>query len=445
MNQLIQLRRCSSLFLLIVGLFSAPASATDAVSPRYLVIRYDDYAPITPYDRGSSGIEIERRLFDLIARYQARITVGVIPFPVSESVAPPHDPAKLAPSDSWLSHSDDPWVVLLREYVDRGVIEPALHGFEHRRRSLPGHRPGEYRHQPEQWQRDTLALGLQSLSNAIHRPVRVFVPPWNAWDAFTARALADLNVEWLSPDLYHAESLDADIRLVPQTTADPAEALFWVRDQVLPPADTVIVLVTHPFDFYGPGAEAYWRSLETLLAYVHKPYPWRAAGFEDLPKSNAVTWNHHFQAAVGWERTRALLDDFIGVPAKFVPDPEPFHPVGKYIEQVPSLQDLQWSVTIVLSLTVLVAGGLAAALTVLTRPWRMNLRLAAAASAIAFIVLLIGACQIAARDYAVRGLRWQAVAAAGGLTLGLAGCAARRSSRSTPPTTPFDAPGNPES
>ncbi len=189
-------------------------SAADAQSPanaeaeraaaggRYLIVRYDDYAPRVAENQAHQGIELERRLFELFDRYDAKLVVGVIPEPVSGDIDG-YDPY-VADAD-WLSRPEDPWVVLLREYVDLGVVEPALHGYQHNRRTPAGHRPGEFAAQPYEWQRDELEKGRAKVAATVGRSVDVFVPPWNAWDANTARALSELGIPWLSPDLHHAE------------------------------------------------------------------------------------------------------------------------------------------------------------------------------------------------------------------------------------------------
>ena len=85
--------------------------------------------------------------------------------------------------------------------------------------------------------------------------------------------LAALNFTWLSPDLHHAELPPDAIRVVPQCTANPAEALAWMRDPKLTAPGAVLVLVTHPFDFNQSrdreGAEfstgkTYFNDLEQL-------------------------------------------------------------------------------------------------------------------------------------------------------------------------------------
>jgi predicted deacetylase len=420
----------------VIGIAFAGASLNAMADPtRFLVIRYDDYAPVTPYDRGSNGIEIEQRLFDMVARHHVRLSVGVIPFPVADIDAPEHDPAKITPSDSWLAEPDNPWVRLLREYVDRGVVEPALHGFEHRRRSALGHRPGEFRNQSFEWQRAAITLGRDALSSAIGGPVRVFVPPWNAWDANTAKVLAALNFTWLSPDLHHAELPPDAIRVVPQCTANPAEALAWMRDPKLTAPGAVVVLVTHPFDFNQSrdreGAEfstgkTYFNDLEQLLRFVNDSPDWKAVGFEDLPLATPAESHRRFRDAVAWDHARAMLADLPGLGAFLAPQPAPYRPDGWYTRQI---SRLQWIAAAVMALTALVGCLLAVLIARRVPHSAMIARIGAAATAVALIVLIVGAVMIVRHDYLIRGIRWQAICGMGGALIGFATVAIRRTAR----------------
>lgn len=395
-------------------------------SGSYLVVRYDDYAPVTPYDRGSNGIEVERRLFEMFARHNARLTLGVIPFPVAGTGAPEHDPAKLMLSDSWLADPDNPWVRLLRESVDRGVVEPALHGFEHRRRSATGHRPGEFRDQPYEWQLATITLGRVALSAAVAKPIRVFIPPWNAWDSNTARALAALDFTWLSPDLQHAELPTDTLRVAPQCTANPAEAIRWMRTSDSAPPGAVVVLVTHPFDFYGPLGEAYFRDLEQLLTFVSDSRDWAVVGFEDLPHESPSDCNRRFHNAVAWDHAREILADMPVVGGFLAPAATPFQPECWYTQRTWRLQLL---VAAVMTLTVLVGYLLAVLIARRSRHSTALARIAAAATVLALIVLIAGAVDIVVRGYLVRGIRWQAISGTSGLLIGFAAAAVRRTAR----------------
>ncbi len=301
----------------------APVLAAD----RYLVVRYDDYAPYAYTYAAAPGAddaaprpvqaapELETRLFDLFRRHHARIVVGVIPFPIREPGNPAKPTAATTPTASWLADADNPWVVLLRRSVADGTVEPALHGYEHRCNTQAGHRPGEFAGQPAEWQLDAIRQGRDALSRAIDSSVRVFVPPWNSWDAGTEQALEALGFEWCSADAYHADYGDGCVRFVPQTASQPQQVLALLeRGQAVPPG-SILVLTTHPFDFTGPVGQRYFRSLENLLRHVDADPSWACVGLGDLPDAALSQWHLRFRRAVAWDRMAELAQDTVGVSA----------------------------------------------------------------------------------------------------------------------------------
>ncbi len=441
------LRIAAIVALVLLGL-AAPrvrADAEAAPATRHLVVRYDDYAPVTDYQNRPGDVELETRLFRLFDDHNTRIVAGVIPFPVAGDRDPLHDPSNVTAGESWLTHADSPWVALLREYVDKGVVEPALHGFEHRRRTPRGTRPGEFRGQPPAWQRDALVAGRDVLAAAIGRPPRVFVPPWNAWDADTARGLDAAGFLWLSPD-WHLTELPGDAKLgvVPQCTACPIEALTWIQSPDAVDPGSVIVLVTHPFDFTGPGGDAYFTALSDLLDKVSASSEWDCIGFTQLPTQPTDDWPRRFRQAVAWQRAQELLGDGIGGAALRRAEPPIFKPTAWYDR---NLQKARLAVALLMILSAAV-GGLGAFTT--ARYLLRSRRLAVAGCLLctaALAALLWGAFSIERHGYHVRSIRWQAICVAAGATLvcsiRLVRAGRRRGREAAPEFAPEAAPAQP--
>ncbi|MBN1341534.1 MAG: DUF2334 domain-containing protein [Phycisphaerae bacterium] len=397
----------------------AAAASGHPVEPtrhRFLIVRYDDYSPVVPYRRVSVGVELERRIFELFRRYDARLVVGVIPFPIHDQTVPRRTLVSTSADASWLSDPNDPWVRLLREYVGLGTVEAALHGLEHRRRSPAGHRPGEFRWQSPQWQHGALRLGRDVLASAIGRPVRVFVPPWNAWDDATARCLATLGFDWISPDFHPIDAPIGTIRVVPQCASDVESVFEWMRSAKPPPPGAIVVLTTHPFDFEGDQAEANLRSLEALLAHVAASPEWACVGLSDLPRRSLEEWRRRWRAALIWHGSRRLLDD-AGIASSFVRDDRAtcYAPEEWYrSRQIP--WRLAVGATAILSLLVGWVGSRAMARYGFRT--RGGSRMVGYLAAIGLVVLVLGAAEIARHGYVIRGVRWQAICVAVGATLG---------------------------
>lgn len=376
------------------GAFVAPERARSAPAPtELLIIRYDDYVPRNTSDINVPGIDLERRLFELFARYDATLIVGVIPDPAPGS-AEGNEPYVGDPA--WLTHPDDEWVKLLREYVQSGVVIPALHGHSHLRSTPPGHRPGEFIDRDYDWQLRMLQEGRAKLAAAVGQSIDIFVPPWNAWNQDTAKALQTAGFTWLSPDLHHADLPKGKLLVAPQTTADPKDLIGRTMLR-----DTYAVLVMHPFDFTGTGGEAYWRSLESVLA--HRPEG-QLVGKDALARL-ARDWSPRdvFAAAVSYDRFTACLRDMIGFSA-IAPEPRPY--VTSNIND--DAQSARWILRLAAMATVAIGAFAAWIAGRVARRWPRVPFLIGVVCALGLLVLSIGALAILDAGYNIRGLRWQA-------------------------------------
>jgi len=149
-----------------------------------VVLRYDDYHASLGAESAEKD-SIEERLLEVAADTGAPITMAVVP--LFEERAPlADDPAKLA---------------ALREALDRGVAEAALHGLTHTALTPPGVRQSEFAGQPFEAQLERLRQGRALLEEWLGAPPASFVPPWNTYDRSTERALAELGFRVVSADL----------------------------------------------------------------------------------------------------------------------------------------------------------------------------------------------------------------------------------------------------
>lgn len=398
-----------------IGLWTSPAiviAQNQQDTNHYLVVRYDDYSPRIPMHQVTAGDELETRLFEMFRRHQAKLVVGVIPYPVIIPTEAELDPAYANLEHSWLAQPDNPWLSLLREYISNGTIEPALHGYEHRRHPTSGYRHGEYRLQPYAWQLESLRQAQKILSSSLETPIEIFVPPWNAWDANTARAMEELEFTWLSPDLHHAEYSGDTLNVAPQCTANPALALKWMQNDPNLPDQTVMVLVTHPFDFKGEQGEAYFQQLEELLAYVNTADHWQCVGLTDLPDLQSSSWAQRFRKAVTWDHAQQIIHDTLAVSNFVSQQPVFFMPTHHYDSQT-----WQWQVMIYIAMliTACIGGAIAWIASRLIITHRQLLLIASLLTTGLLIFLVIGAIKIASTGYLVRGIRWQAIAGCAGV------------------------------
>lgn len=382
----------------------------------YIVVRYDDYSPRIPMHQITAGDELETRLFEMFRYHQAKLVVDVIPYPMIDPAAAELDPSTPITPISWLSQPENSWATLLREYVYNGTVEPALHGYEHRRHPPTGYRHGEYRLQPYKWQLESLRQGQQVLSSSLDTHIEVFIPPWNAWDANTARALQELEFTWLSPDLHHAEYSGDTLNIAPQCTANPALALKWMQDDQNLPDQTVMVLVTHPFDFKDEKGETYFRQLEDLLVFIESSAEtsnhWQCVGFTDLPVSNTSSWAQRFRNAVTWDHARRIIHDTFVLSNVVSDQPVFFMPSSYY-----NSQTWRWQVMIyaTMLITACFGGAIAWIASRLVITHRRLLFIVAIVATGLLVYLIWGTIVIVGNGYPVRGIRWQAIAGCAGV------------------------------
>lgn len=395
-----------------------------AFQQNYIVVRYDDYSPISPYEGPARLLATERRLFDIAEAHGGKVAVGVIPFLASNSEGSSQQADVQSPGATWLSKASDPWVMLLRDAVERGVVEPALHGFEHRRTTRPGFRPGEFRGQSGQWQLDALRAGRDVLASALEHPIRVFIPPWNSWDKDTLSALERLQFSVLSPDLHHAEAQSPNVRIFPQGTADPWQALRIMKESP-DPDGTVLVLVTHPFDFErtdGLGEE-YFRAVEDVFRFAQESPAWSSTGFLDVLPEPPEVWQSRVQSAVEFKAKAEVLREF-GV-SGLAADSDAL------VRPMPWYQNHLWRGRIMLFLFL----GFPAITIALIVHWagrrigpqmRPLIMIGFLITLTILVNLIAGAVHIVERGYAVRGLRLLAISIMAGAAVGLAGILLRR-------------------
>jgi hypothetical protein len=231
---------------------------------------------------------------------------------------------------------------------------------------------------------------------------------------------------WLTPDWHHAELPETKLGVIPQCTARPEEALTWIQSAVETEPGTVVVLVTHPFDFTGPDGDAYFNALDALLARVNTSSDWDCIGFTDLPAQRSGDWPRRFASAVAWERAQSILEDSLGAATLWRVEPPIYRPITWYDQHVGKART-----AVAAAMLLSTIAGALAAYAIARLLLRSRLRAAAAGllSAAVVAVLLWGAVAIQHNGYHVRGIRWQVICVAAGATFASGLCAIRAGRR----------------
>ncbi len=218
--------------LLAVG---STSFASEPVNTIKCLVRYDDY---TEY----SDFSLEKELFAELDRVGAPVLLGVVPFA--------HVPYPAVASSATLSVANlrHEKVGLLKKLLARGHLEVAVHGFNHQANFTAENGPSEFSGLPFDRQRQLLALGRSALERTLGVSIRVFTPPFNAFDRATVKALEQTGFKVLSAGEQSVDE-DAQIEFVPGTTY-PQNFRQAVEDGLRNgSASNLIVVVLHPYDF----------------------------------------------------------------------------------------------------------------------------------------------------------------------------------------------------
>lgn len=236
--------------LTVALLISVGADISDAagVSPQRrvtVVFRCDDYSE-------TSNTEMEVKVIDAFRARGICCTFGIIPFICSGSVHDSRDqeviPLSAAKAD------------ILKEAVEAGAVELALHGYAHQTiRGTGGWT--EFVGLDYDAQLTKLKKGRDFLERMLDRRVTIFVPPWNSYDANTVRALGDLGFRCLSAATFGIGERPPSVKLLPATCGlqQLRRAVETARRGL--DEDPLVVALFHLYDFIEAGRP------EGILAY----------------------------------------------------------------------------------------------------------------------------------------------------------------------------------
>ena len=209
-----------------------------------VLLRYDDYSSFHDDPR---VIGFERALFEGVHAAGGHLIVGVIPFP-----GMPYPQTATQADERPLPLGEDKRR-LLQQYADAGAVTVALHGYNHGNNKRVAGVASEFSGLPERRQALLLGAGRQAVQRATGLDTRVFVPPFNQYDAATLHALSATGFELLSAGRSGPTSDVVPLRYLPETVhpqglrraVSAALAEGW--------DDTIVVATLHPYDFIDAG------------------------------------------------------------------------------------------------------------------------------------------------------------------------------------------------
>ncbi|MCI0409765.1 MAG: DUF2334 domain-containing protein [Acidobacteria bacterium] len=248
----------------LIGTLAYPALAETSrrSAPRPgaipLIFRFDDCS-------AKSDTALEKAILEAFQRTHTPLTVSVVPRVASVSAFDPAPQAGVPLPEEKIR--------LLREALDAGGVEVALHGFSHQtvRRKIGnaylqpfGRYHSEFIGVDEASQRKKIREGREILERELGIRAETFVPPWNGYDRTTLKVLQDSGFTTLSAARRGPVDLDSSLHFLPRTCdlQDVQGAVRAARESL---ADhPLVVVLFHHYDFEENDPQAGRLSLPDL-------------------------------------------------------------------------------------------------------------------------------------------------------------------------------------
>lgn len=220
------------LSILFIYIFSGCSNQPNEEKQINVVFRFDDPSAL-------SSTEIELKVIDAFREHNASLTFGVIPFKCAGSTrdTSPQDVVPLGAKKG----------ELLRNAVEEGIVDIALHGYSHQMREAEVWT--EFWGMDYDSQFDKLSKGKELLEGTIGKPVTTFIPPYNTYDRNTLKVLEALDFSILSAGIHGDVSPDSKLNFMPMTIR--LHQLHKAVKQARASSDSqpLIVVMFHEYDF----------------------------------------------------------------------------------------------------------------------------------------------------------------------------------------------------
>ncbi len=177
-------------------------------------------------------------------RVGAKLLVAVIPFHRSSNSA------RVEEAEFGL---DEERIAILKTYIERDVIEVALHGYSHWPNPYAVGRQSEFAGLSYPEQRDLIRRGKSELEDRLGHPILAFVPPYNTYDLNTVAALRSVDIRLLSAGIDGPFEVPSEMLFLPGTMI-PRVLTDMLSDGLPPMLDEGLLVVTiHSYDFTDSG------------------------------------------------------------------------------------------------------------------------------------------------------------------------------------------------
>lgn len=213
--------------------------------------RYDDFAATSPFD-------LEKRIADVFGRGGVSFTVGIIPYITKGDI---HDPRNFGNAELPFEK-----VNFINYMVKSHVIDPALHGYEHKNSRI-GSPYSEFRGLEYNVQYQKLLRGAELFEQQFGIWPQSFIPPWNSYDRNTLKVLERIKIKNVSANRY-GDANNSNLKYLPVTVSfvDLPAALRSAR--YLNCENIVIGVLLHSYDFIESGDNRSYISINDFQKVV---------------------------------------------------------------------------------------------------------------------------------------------------------------------------------
>ena len=257
----------------------ADSGPADLASQITVVFRYDDYS-------SRSATSVEQNIFELFAEHRLALTVGVIPYICAGSVrdSAPQELIALTPDKA----------ETLRQFIRRGTVNAALHGYAHQsNRDYGRGKPSEFVGSDFHSQLLKLKEGKVFLETSLEAPLDTFIPPWSTYDANTLLALEKLDFKCLSGVLSGYSNPTTQLKFLPATcelTEARQTLTYALRIAAYSP---LVCVVFHEYDFKAENnagvagkEDLRYQELVDLVRWIKAQKNMRVCTIDQLVQSN---------------------------------------------------------------------------------------------------------------------------------------------------------------
>lgn len=182
-----------------------------------VVFRYDDFQLLDD--------STNQKIVNTFTKYQVPLVLAVIPCDANENFV-------FNMRDNFLSE--------IKKAEKKGLIEIALHGLNHQKMTIYGEMKGLSL--KEQLRR--ISKGRMFLQRVLDCKVSTFIPPWNAHDENTVKALHQNDIHIVSSSVYDVYGEKANYPL----TTDSFHGLEKTIEDNRSLGGIIVVMI-HPYDF----------------------------------------------------------------------------------------------------------------------------------------------------------------------------------------------------